>query len=89
MDEDELNIKERDLSIKAGEKQSMVFASKVKAVNSEKGTVDVIMSDASIDRYNEVIDPRAWKKGLAKIKTMSLYIDILSAIPMYCGHCTR
>jgi FtsZ-binding cell division protein ZapB len=68
MNEDELEIKERDLSIKAGEKQSMVFASKVKAVNSEKGTVDVIMSDASIDRYHEVIDPRAWKKGLANYK---------------------
>ena len=68
MDEDELNIEERDLSIKAGEKQSMVFASKVKAINSEKGTVDVIMSDASIDRYREVIDPRAWKKGLANYK---------------------
>lgn len=68
MDEDEITIEERDLSIKAGEKQSMVFASKVKAVNSEKGTVDVIMSDASIDRYREVIDPRAWKKGLANYK---------------------
>ncbi len=68
MEEDELTIEQRDLSIKAGEKQSMVFASKIKAVNFEKGTVDVIMSDASIDRYREVIDPRAWKKGLANYK---------------------
>lgn len=68
MEEDELTLEQRDLSIKAGEKQSMVFASTVKAVNSEKGTVDVIMSDASIDRYREVIDPRAWKKGLANYK---------------------
>ena len=48
--------------IKTGERIDRVFLSKVKEVDSKKHTVDVIMSDASVDRYNEIIAPKAWGK---------------------------
>ena len=54
--------------IKEGERQARVFLSRVKSVDAKNHTVDVVMSDASVDRYREVIDPRAWKNGLKNYK---------------------
>jgi hypothetical protein len=54
--------------IKEGERQDRVFLSKVKGVDTKNHTVDVVMSDASVDRYREVIHPNAWKNGLKNYK---------------------
>lgn len=40
------------------------FAGKVKSVDAENHTVEVIMSDQTADRYNEVVLAKAWKKRL-------------------------
>ena len=56
------------LKIKEGERQDRVFLSKVRSVDAKNYTVDVIMSDASVDRYREVIHPNAWKNGLKNYK---------------------
>ena len=57
-----------ELKIKEGERQDRVFLSKVKGIDAKNHTVDVIMSDASVDRYREVIHPDAWKNGLKNYK---------------------
>ena len=57
-----------EIKIKEGERRDRVFLSKVKAVNAKDYTVDVVMSDASVDRYREVIHPAAWKNGLKSYK---------------------
>jgi len=50
------------------DKQKRIFMGKVRSVDSEEFTVDVTMSDASIDRYREVIHPKAWTKRLGNYK---------------------
>lgn len=44
------------------------FAGKVKSVDAENHTVEVIMSDQTADRYNEVVLAKAWKKRLGIYK---------------------
>jgi len=44
------------------------FISTIKSVNEEKGTVEAVVSDETIDRYQEVILVDAWKKGLSSYK---------------------
>ncbi|MCK5237503.1 MAG: hypothetical protein KAR06_11020 [Deltaproteobacteria bacterium] len=45
-----------------------VFRGEIRAVDEAKGTVIAVVSDASIDRYQEAVSMNAWKKGLAKYK---------------------
>ncbi|RLA87423.1 MAG: hypothetical protein DRG40_00285 [Deltaproteobacteria bacterium] len=44
------------------------FAGKIRSVNEKDYTVEALVSDESIDRYNEVIRVDAWKKGLQHYK---------------------
>ena len=45
-----------------------VLASEIKRINPKEGTVTVIMSDETIDRYNEIILASAWKKRMGSYK---------------------
>jgi hypothetical protein len=45
-----------------------VVQSEVKSVNTKDFTVEVVMSDETVDRYREVIKVGAWKKRLASYK---------------------
>lgn len=45
-----------------------VVRSEIKSVNADDFSVDVVMSDETVDRYREVIKASAWKKGLANYK---------------------
>lgn len=50
------------------EKKTKVFIGKIKSVDEEKKTVEVIVSDGTIDRYGEVILPEAFSKRLGSYK---------------------
>lgn len=50
------------------EKKTKVFIGKIKSIDEEKKTVEAIVSDATIDRYGEVILPAAFSKRLANYK---------------------
>lgn len=44
------------------------FRAKIRGVDSEKFTVDALVSDGSVDRHGTVIEPSAWKKDLKYYK---------------------
>jgi hypothetical protein len=50
------------------EKIIKTFISNIKAVDEEKGIVEAVVSDETIDRYREIIKIDAWKKGLSNYK---------------------
>ncbi len=45
-----------------------VLRSEIKSINEKEFSVDVTMSDETVDRYKEVIKATAWKKGLGNYK---------------------
>ena len=45
-----------------------VLKSEIKSINPKDYTVEVTMSDETIDRYKEIIKASAWKKGLGNFK---------------------
>lgn len=46
-----------------------VFRGRVREVNTEKFTVEAVVSDESVDSYNEIILADAWTKGLKRYKS--------------------
>lgn len=45
-----------------------VFQGRVKSLDEEKKTLEVVVSDETVDRYKEVILAEAWSKGLKNYK---------------------
>lgn len=45
-----------------------VFTGQIKSVDEENFTVEAVISDETVDRYNDVILVDAWKKGLKNYK---------------------
>ncbi len=57
-----LNPQERELEPSAGD---LVCASmEVRDVNVEQRTVEAVVSTADVDRYEEIIEPKAYRKWL-------------------------
>lgn len=67
-------------------KMTKVFRATIKSVDTEAKTVDTVVSDASMDRYGEVISMDAWKKGVSEYKkhpvlcTSHKYSSLMSQI---------
>ena len=52
-----------------------VIRSEIKSINEKDFTVDVTMSDETIDRYKEVIQAKAWKKRLGTYKAHPILLS--------------
>jgi len=52
-----------------------VVRSEIKSVNEKDYTVDVTMSDETIDRYKEIIKASAWKKRMASFKAHPILLS--------------
>lgn len=51
------------------------FCGLVRSVNSEKFTVDCVMSDETLDRYDEVIEVEAYRKTLKEFKKHAVLLS--------------
>ena len=58
-----------------GEKLTRVLRSEIKSINEKDFTVDVVMSDQTVDRYKEVIKATAWKKHMASYKAHPILLS--------------
>lgn len=52
-----------------------VIRSEIKSINEKDYSVDVVMSDETIDRYKEVILASAWKKRMASYKAHPILLS--------------
>lgn len=50
------------------EKITKTFIGKIRSIDEEKFIVEAVVSDETVDRYQEVIKIDAWKKGLSNYK---------------------
>lgn len=58
-----------------GELIRRVIRSEIKGINEKDFTVDVTMSDETIDRYKEVIKASAWKKRMGSYKAHPILLS--------------
>lgn len=57
------------------EKVIKTFISEIKGIDEKNFTVEAVVSDETIDRYQEVIKIDAWKKGLGSYKKHSVLLS--------------